>query len=132
MIKYYEKPWGRIALHEGMLYLVYRKGLIFDINIAKNVLKERLDLAQGTPHFLFADCRGMKYWTKEARDFNLTPENLQLILGAVVVYTESYVANIVLNFYQKFNKAPHPVRFCSNKEEAIAWIHSIKRKKPLF
>jgi hypothetical protein len=86
------------------------------------MLRVRLVLANGAPHYIYEDCRGVKYWTKESRKFSASEENNQLITGGVVLYSNSYVINVLLNFYLKFNKVPYPVKFYTSEEEGLAWL----------
>jgi hypothetical protein len=118
----YAKMWR----HGNILCASYNNGIIVDEQIARDMLETRLAIADGKPHFLYADCRGVKYWTRESRRFTATKEHHQFVIAGSIVYSDLYVVKVLLNFFFKFNKLPFPSKFFTNEQDAIAWLSSMK------
>lgn len=124
--KYLFNEYAEMRMAGNVIYITYKKGIVSNISVGRKIFEDRLALCGGIPHFVHGDCRGIKYWTEECRDFSNSKENLQLIIAGTVVYTNSHVANIVINFFLKFNKPPFPVKFCTSEKEALEWLSKFK------
>jgi hypothetical protein len=127
--KYFFNEYAKFWCKGNVLFACHHEVETVNLDIARTMLQTRLSLSNGIPHFIYVDCRCVRYWTKEARKFSLTEENNQLILGGALVYTSSYAANIIINFYLKFNTPPFPSKFCNSEKEAVEWLSKQKHYK---
>lgn len=58
-----------LKVKDSVLIGVYRENLEVDLHVAKEVVKQRLIVADGKEYPALADVRGMKSVSKEARDY---------------------------------------------------------------
>jgi len=114
-----------------IVYVAYKPKLEIDIDIAKEMVRARLDFTQGKAHYVIIDFTNLKALSKEAREYMNDPQGgLRGILAGAFVST-SVVATLFVNLYLKINKPTTPARFFTNKEEALAWLHEQKKAKKL-
>ncbi|HEY8399897.1 MAG TPA: hypothetical protein VIK89_01475 [Cytophagaceae bacterium] len=125
---YIVNNWAEMWIENQILHVKYKENVISDLQCGKKILEDRLKISQGKYYPVFGDCRGVKYWTKENREFQSRKENYELMKACTVLYTESHVANILLNFYLRVNKPLVPTKFCSNEKEALEWLKQFIEK----
>ncbi|HYG37631.1 MAG TPA: hypothetical protein VD908_03385 [Cytophagales bacterium] len=110
---------------EGNIMFAEYKSVVVDLEAAKIILKDRLELIQGNTYACFADCRKVKYWTNEARIFQ-AGENNNIGIKAAALYVKSHALKILANFYLLINK-PNVPQYCfTSKEAAFKWLEQYK------
>lgn len=120
--RYIEYDYAEMWIRDGILFGKYKNGIILDLKGAQDILKDRETLSEGVRFPLFFDGRGVRYWTKEARDFQNTERNYKLMKAAAVIITNSYVPNMIINFIVKFEKPLIPMKFFHNEEKGVKWL----------
>lgn len=121
-----ENPYMYYWIFDGLMYVKYKPDTIVDLKAAKMGLKDRLTLCNGKPYAVINECKGVKYWTKEARVFQNTPENYKLYKAGAIIYSDNFVATTIVNFYLKFTKVLIPAKFFTKESEAFEWIQKYK------
>ncbi len=119
-------------LEDEIIAFEYSPKLEIDINIAKELIRDRIDYCNGKPYFALIDFSNVKSTTKEARDYMNDPEGgLKGILGGAFL-SNNAVATLFINLYLKINKPSVPAKFFTNKEDALDWLTTIKSKKAVL
>ena len=104
-----------------ILYSVYRDGCNIDLDTAKMLYRQRLDLTNGHTYPLFADIRRILYVSREARNFLATEQAcMEISAGALLI--GSSVSRFMGNFFIKINKPPIPTKLFTDKDAAIEWL----------
>ncbi|HYG38496.1 MAG TPA: hypothetical protein VD908_07760 [Cytophagales bacterium] len=124
--RYIRNKWCKMWVDEDILYITYFKNTIIDLAAAEKVLEDRLSISEGKSYLIQGDCRGVKYWTRQAREFQSTEQNNRLVKAGTVIYTEHYVLNVICNFFLKFNKLWVPTKFFCNEKEALEWLEKYR------
>jgi len=116
-------------LYPDTIFGVYSPKLVIDINIAKELVNNRLDYTHGKPVYTMIDFTNVKSVTKEARDYMNNPEGgLKALLGGAFL-SNNVVATLFINLYFKVNNPSIPAKLFTNKAEAIHWLNKIKAEK---
>ena len=111
------------------IFGVYSPKLVIDINIAKELVDNRLDYTHGKPVYTMIDFTNVKSVTKEARDYMNNPQGgLKALLGGAFL-SNNVVATLFINLYLKVNNPSIPAKLFTNKAEAIHWLNKIKAEK---
>lgn len=111
-----------------IIFFSYTPKLEIDISIAKELIRNRLEYCQGKSYFALIDFSNVKSVTKEARDYMNDPEGgLKGILGGAFL-SDNAVSTLFINLYLRINKPIVPAKFFTKKEEALAWLRTIKAK----
>jgi hypothetical protein len=110
----------------------YSPRLEIDIEIAKELVKNRIEFSDGVPSYALIDFSNVKSVTKEARDYMNDPEGgLKGVLGGAFL-SNNVVATLFINLYLKINKPIVPAKFFTNKKDALEWLRTIRSKKSIL
>lgn len=118
----YESKYYRFKYENGILFGTYIGGPI-TLELAKEIVKKRLELTKGEDVLILVDVIGTKGIDRDARNFLSSDAGSEgLKAGAIV--TDSAFTKHLANFFLKipFNKGPMPGKLFSNYEDAIAWL----------
>jgi hypothetical protein len=120
--------WAEEAYPET-IFGIYSPKLEIDINIARELVANRLDYTQGSPVYTMIDFTNIKSVTKEARDYMNNPEGgLKALLGGAFL-SNNVVATLFINLYLKVNNPTIPAKLFTNKADAVNWLNKIKSER---
>jgi hypothetical protein len=107
---------------------VYKPKLEIDLNVAKELVENRIDFTNGNDHYILVDFTNVKSVTKEARDYMNDPKGgLKGLLGGAFL-SNSLVTTLFINMYLRINQPTVPAKFFTKKDEALNWLRSLKFK----
>lgn len=116
-----ENEYIKVTVENGLIIAVYKPNLVMDIAVAKATVAARKQVCNGITMPGFADIRGLKSVTDEAREWLASKEaNEQLC--AMAVLTNNPIQNLLANFYLKFSKPPMPTQLFTNRDKALRWL----------
>jgi hypothetical protein len=125
-MKTFENDYVSIWIEDEILFSNYKKQLVIDIEIAKQIVKDRIEFTGGKSYFILIDFTYLKSITKEARDYmNSAEGGLKGLLGGAFL-SNNVVGTLFVNLYFKVSHPPIPSRFFNSKVEAITWLKKIK------
>lgn len=111
-----------------IVYATYAPRLEINLDIAKELVKDRIWFAENQPHYVLIDFTQVRSVTKEARDYMNSPEGgLKGILGGAFL-SNNVVATLFVNLYLKVSHPAIPARFFTSKAEAVKWLGKIKNE----
>jgi len=110
-----------------IIYVEYIKNLKVDLDVAKELVANRLDFAENKPHYLIIDVSNIKQITSEAKTYMQDPTlGLKNILGTAFI-ASNQVSALIANI---FVKTPNIIsKFFSQKKEALLWIKELKKNR---
>lgn len=112
-------------LKNGIIYGSYSKGTVVDLQISKQVLRDRNVLSKGKAYPILGYASNVKYWTKEAKEFHSSEEYARLVKAVALIFP-SGIVSVLYNFYVRFYKSKFPIRSFSNEQEALKWLEKYK------
>lgn len=116
----FENEFAKFWIENGILFFVYKEGVVINLAAAKKIVSDRLKFQQGAAFPVFCDTRGIKDSDKAARAY-LAKEGSALV-KAVSVLVESLVTRSMLNFYLKVNKPLVPTQMFTDRNAAIKYL----------
>lgn len=122
-----ETKWVKYTIKDGILCGLYKKNLSIDIEIAKEMVTERLALQNGKDYPVIFNVNGFKAPSKEARTYLATEGVKGISIGAIIV--KNAAEKIILNFFFTIEKPSVPYKAFTNEEDAILWINEIRSSK---
>jgi hypothetical protein len=129
--KEYETVFFWKEEQDDVLFFKYAPKLEMDIEIAKQIVENRLEYTNNQPMYTVIDGSNLKSTTKEARDYMTNPDGgLKGILAGAFL-ANSVVTTVIINLYLTINKPPTPAKFFSNKQDALKWINEIREKNKI-
>lgn len=125
-MKEFENEYFILRETDSIVHLIL-KIEILDLNVAKSIIKERLEFANNDYSLLFADVRSVKILKKEARDYLALDEDKKKLIASAFFAT-SKLTVFLANFYINVNlgKYKTPTKLFTNKLRAIEWLNSFK------
>jgi hypothetical protein len=127
-MKQIETPDVFFSIEDGILFCSYKKQIEIDINIAKRIIKDRVEFTEGRSYPILIDFTNMHSVTKEAREYMNNPEGgLKGLLGGAFL-SNSLVTTLFVNLYLRINQPSIPAKFFTKKDEAINWLKGLKVK----
>ena len=128
MAKTLDTPYVHYELRDDLLIGTYKKGLKINLEIAKEVVRTRLEFIDFKPKLTLALNQGVISMTKEARDY-LADEGIRGVLAGAIVL-DSPVGSFLGNFYLLVSKPKVPARIFTKKEDAIKWLSKFRETIP--
>ena len=118
---YFENEFAEFWIDNGVLYFIYKNGVKINLEAAKKIVADRINMQKGVSYPVFCDMRGIKETDKAARDY-LAKEGSTLV-KAVGVLIESPVTRIMANFYMSINQPTTPTRMFTEKSQALEYLY---------
>ncbi|MEX0967993.1 MAG: hypothetical protein WD077_12195 [Bacteroidia bacterium] len=110
-----------INIDHGIMRIRFAKALTWDLEIAKETVKLRLEKSQNISFPVLLDARIVKSITKDARDYLATEEAVaNVTAGALLI--DSKVSKVMANFYMMINKPAMPFKVFTDEEQAMKWL----------
>lgn len=120
----FESEILKFWVEEGILNAIYKTEEI-DLDTAKRATQEKLAFTKGRSFLSLVDYSKVKKTSKEARDY-FTQEEASKDITALAILSESYLGNIIVNFYLKISIPKFPTKLFTNKEDAVTWLKNQK------
>jgi len=116
-----------VYMLNGIIYGIYGQNVVIDLELMQRIIKARLELSQGKRYPLFADARGVKYWTLEARKYASSPEGNKDD-AAYAILINSNIIKTIVNWAIKFYPTKGaPQRIFTDKDKALQWLEQFKK-----
>lgn len=113
-----------MKLSDGLIIAEFKKGLEFTMDLAKEMVDERLKLQNGKDYPLILIANGFKVESREVREY-LKKEGIQgMKSGCFVV--ENFFEKVMVNFFLFVNPPKIPSKMFTSLEEAIEWSAKYK------
>ena len=126
MRKFLDTQFVHYELQDDLLIGTYKKGLKISLEMAKEIVKARLELTGHQPVVALALNQGVLSMDKKARDYLSSDEGVRgIIAGAIVLDTP--FGSFLGNFYLSVTKPKIPLRIFSKKETALNWLQQFRK-----
>ena len=127
MKKILDSPYVHFELRDDLLICTYKKGLRLNLDMAKEIVKTRLEFINYKPRLVLVYNQGVVSMDKKARDYLSSREAVgKIIAGAIVL--DSPFGSFLGNFYLSVTKPKMPARIFSKTEDALKWLDKFRTK----
>lgn len=121
MVRELETSYVRYQIKGKLLIATFKKGLKIDLEIAKEIVSDRLHFTEGEMTAAIVYNQGVVSLDKKARDFFSSPEgNKNLKAGAIII--DSPFTAMLGNFLLSVNKPNIPARLFTDTDKAVQWL----------
>jgi hypothetical protein len=126
MKKILDTPYVHFELQDDLLICTYKRGLKLNLDMAKEIVKTRLEFINYKPTLVLVYNQGVVSMDKKARDYLSSDEGLRgCIAGAIVL--DSPFGTFLGNFYLSVTKPKMPARIFSKTEAALKWLQKFRK-----
>ena len=126
MVKVQDTPYVHYKLQDDLLIATYKKGVKLSLDMAKEIVKARLEFTNHKPSLVLIYNQGVVSMDKKARDYLSSNEGISGIIAAAIVL-DSPFGSFLGNFFLSVTKPKIPARIFSKKEEALKWIQKYRK-----
>jgi hypothetical protein len=123
-LNYFQNDFAEFWTEGEILFFIYKNGITMNLDAARKVVADRINVQKGIPYPVFCDMRGIKDSDKPARDY-LAKEGSTLV-SAVAVLTDSPVTKIMANFYLTISRPTVPTKMFTDMNQAVDYLKSVK------
>lgn len=110
----------KIELSNGIMIATWKASSI-NLEIAKNVVRSRLDATEGQNYPILIKIKSIKGSTKEARDFLSSEKGSEGVIAAAI-FVNSTLGNMLATFFIYLNKPRIPTKIFKDESKAIDWL----------
>ena len=116
-----------MELKNGILHCSYPEGLIVTLEVAKQIVKERMEYTKGIPYPALINMKGIKNAKKAAMKYWASQEAYQ-DLSRIAIYSDgALLSKILINFWFKLDKPVKPTKFFSDEGSARLYLLEIPK-----
>ena len=112
-------------LENGIVYNVYKPGLIITIDIAKQMVGQRLEVSKNISRPVFIDIRNLIAIDAASRSYLAGDEGVKYA-SAGAIYLNNYIQFLLGNVFLKIDNPLIPTRLFTEKEKALLWLQQHK------
>lgn len=122
----YQSDYYKLDLKDGILFVTYIAGPI-TLEIAKNLIEERIKLAENNSYPVLVNSVNVDEIDREARSLLSSEKGIEGLSAGAIVINSAFTKHLA-NFFLKisFNKSKMPAKVFSNQEEALEWLSQFK------
>lgn len=108
-------------ISDGIFHSEYPEGLVVTLEIAKQIVQDRIAYTEGNLYPVLVDIRNiakvefnaMKYWASEESYSSISK---------LAVYSDKVVSKIIFNFWLYVDKPYRPTRYFTQLDEAYSYL----------
>jgi len=126
MEKVLDTPYVYYELHGDLMIGSYKKDLKINLDIAKEIVKIRQELANHNPVVALIYNQGVVKMDKKAREYFASDDGIKGIIAAAIVVGSPFTT-FLANFFVSVNKPKMPVRVFSSANDALKWLQKYRK-----
>ena len=115
-------------LEDSIIIGTYDKNLVIDIDLARQIVLDKLEAFQGKSYPVLMDVRNIRSVSKEAFDHFASDDGVQG-LRALAILVSSPLTEMIANLFMVFSKPQIPTRVFRTKELAVKWLNKYVAKE---
>ena len=123
--KVYDFHHSTMWLNNGILYAKYKHDLVIDINVAKEIVKDRQKISAGILRPILVDVTGILCVDTDGRNYLAGPEGCEFI-SAGAIHTKNKLLAFVGNAFILLDKPLIPAKVFSCESTAADWLELFK------
>ncbi|HEA29174.1 MAG TPA: hypothetical protein ENH91_04150 [Leeuwenhoekiella sp.] len=120
-MEFLRTPYAQIQVKDGILYFTYLPISNFNIQIAKQVVADRLKVQGEISYPILCDIRQLNFPDLEARRY-LAIEGS--ILTKAVAYLNSPTSDHLTHFFVRVDQPVVPTKLCTSQDEALEFLNA--------
>ncbi len=120
-----ENDFCQMWLSNGIMILEYKPKLVINLHVAKQILSDRLKLANGVTRPLLLDARNFISMDRASMKFYKTKETIQYINASAFI-SGSALGSLAGNIFLTMERPLVPTKLFTNGKNALEWLEKFK------
>jgi len=121
---YFENEYARFSIIKGILFFEYKAGLSINLEVARQVVADRIHFQKEKAYPIFCDSNGLVAMDKAGRDY--LAQYGSMLAKAVALYSNDNVARVLSYFYLMVSKPEVPTKRFTDKDAALQFLEKYK------
>ena len=122
---YRRTDFFEIWYEDGIIFTVFEKNTVLDIEVSKLAVAERLRISNKRTMPIFIDLTNVYYTDAKARKYMATKEAVKYITaGAFLLDNE--IMRLAGNIFIRIDKPVIPTKLFTDKDKALLWLSNFK------
>lgn len=122
---YLENDFCRMWVSNGIIFIEYKPRLVMNIDIAKQIVKDRLTVSNGVTRPMFLDGRGFVSMDRATMKYYKTKETIQYVSSAAFI-SGSALSTLAGNIFLSLEKPLIPTKLFTDEDRALEWLEKYK------
>ena len=122
---YFQDEYSEMWMEDGIGFQVYKPQLVITIDVAKQMVINRVKTFDGIARPVLVDVRNLLNIDSVSRKYFASREAGQLFLAGAI-YLDSPIARFLDNVFLMIDIPITPARLCTDREKALRWIQQFK------
>ncbi len=115
----------KMEIKDDILFIHYKKGLRFDLDISRKFVAKRLEFLKGKQYPAVVIDEGLLSMDKPARDYFASDEGIGGVT-AVAFIQKTLFSKMLIDFFIRGSQPKITARAFDNTNDAITWLKSIR------
>jgi hypothetical protein len=116
-----ETKYASYLFEDGIMHVTWHQGIVINLDVAKEMVEERIQLCKGKTTLVFVDINGLATIDTVSRKF-FAGERAIVGLTAGALLVGSLISKLAGNIYITVDKPRLPIRLFTDKTKAIKWL----------
>lgn len=123
--KVYDFHHSAMWLNNGIMYVQYKPDIVIEMDVAKEMVKDRHKVSAGISRPFLVDVTELLYIGTDGRNYLAGPEGCKFI-SAGAIYTQNKLLAFVGSAFILLDKPLVPAKVFCNESAAIRWLNHFK------
>lgn len=111
----------KLEIKDDILFIYYKKGLKFDLDISKRFVEKRMDFLGGKEYPAVVIDEGMLSMDKPARDYFASDEGVSGVTAVAFIQRTAF-SKMLTDFFIGTSHPKITAKAFSNTEDVIIWL----------
>ena len=120
-----DTPYITLYLEDGIMYGLYKDGIRISLEIAKQVVQDRVTFCAGHSYPTMGTLKGGVILERDAREYFGTSEAVEG-MTKMALLTDSLFTKVISNWYLNLSNPLVPTKVFTDKDDAVKWLKEIK------
>jgi hypothetical protein len=122
---YLENDFCRMWISNGILFAEYKPGLVMNVEIAKQMVHDRLKISDGISRPMLLDGRNFVSMDRATMKYYKTKEVIQCVTAAAFL-TGNALTSLAGNIFLTLEKPLIPTKLFTDEKKALEWLEKFK------
>jgi hypothetical protein len=112
-------------ISNGILFMEYKPRLVMNVDIAKQIVHDRLKVSNGVARPVLLDARNFVSIDRATMKYYKTKEVVECVTSAAFL-TGSALSSLAVNIFLTLERPRVPTKLFTDKEKALKWLEKYK------